>query len=108
MAKEITEREKKKEKCTAWSQYAFLPKKRERESKGSKKKKPWTLTYRMNPAHDPRNWNIFHIHTLFDYHKKRRFFHSLLLTQKDIRFEDFFPISKNVTGSFCLVLTFHN
>ena len=99
---------KRKEKCTAWSQYAFLPKKkRERKAKGSKKK-PWTLTYSMNPVTIPET-GISFTFTPFDYHKKRRFFHSLLLTQKDSSsdLEDFFPISKNVTGSFCLVLTFH-
>lgn len=80
---------------------------RERKAKGSKKK-PWTLTYSMNPVTIPET-GISFTFTPFDYHKKRRFFHSLLLTQKDSSsdLEDFFPISKNVTGSFCLVLTFH-
>ena len=65
MAKEITEREKKKkEKCTAWSQYAFLPKKREREKQKGAKKKPWTLTYRMNPVTIPETGISSHSHLL--------------------------------------------
>lgn len=110
MAKEITEREKKKKRKVHRMESVCISTKeeeRERKAKGSKKK-PWTLTYSMNPVTIPET-GISFTFTPFDYHKKRRFFHSLLLTQKDSSsdLEDFFPISKNVTGSFCLVLTFH-
>ena len=65
-------------------------KKEEREEKQKEAKKTMDMDIQHESSHDPRNWNIFTF-TPFDYLKKR-FFHSLLLTQKDSSsdLEDFF------------------
>lgn len=66
-------------------------KKGEREGKAKGSKKTMDIDIQHESSHDPRNWNIFTF-TPFDYLKKRRFFHSLLSTQKDSSsaLEDFF------------------
>ena len=67
----------------------FYQKRGERR-KAKRSKKNHGMDIQHESSHDPRNWNIFTF-TPFDYLKKR-FFHSLLLTQKDSSsdLEDFF------------------
>ena len=63
---------KRGKKCTAWSQYAFLPKKEREREKQKEAKKTMDIDIQHESSHNPRNWNIFTF-TPFDYLKKKDF-----------------------------------
>lgn len=61
---------KRGEKCTTWSQYAFLPKKEREREKQKEAKKPWTLTHNTNPVTIPETGISSHSHLLIILRKK--------------------------------------
>lgn len=98
-------REKKQKSALHGVNMHFYQKRREREKqKGAKK--TMDIDIQHESSHDPRNWNIFTF-TPFDYLKKR-FFHNLLLTQKDSSsdLEDFFLSIRMWQDHFVLFLHF--